>query len=125
MAVDLSGAVDADVLTQVNGYQGTLQRFVQSKITMDNEWGTDGMVYQDDYPQLLRVAQTGERLTNTPQNAASLLGEWPKLTRGACGEIAQLSKLRPALKVQFLAQLCAGPPGAAERRELPWKAAVE
>ena len=109
MSVDLMGAVDADVLMGVtaSGFQGTTQRFVAAKVLLDSEWGTDSMVYMDDYPQLLRVAQLWERLTNTPQNATSLLGEWATLIRGACVEIGQMTKLSPALKAQFEGQLCA------------------
>ena len=107
VVVDLLGAVDAAVLTGANGLQGALQRFITSKVELDSEWGTDGMVYMDDYPQLLRVAQMGERLSNAPHNATALLGEWPGLVRGACEEVARMTKLRPALKAQFGAQLCA------------------
>ena len=106
VVLDLLGAVDASVLSEVSGFQGTLQRFVQSKVTLDSEWGTETMVYMDDYPRLLRAAQMGERLTNAPHNATSLLGEWTTLIRAACEEIGQMVKLRPALKVQFEAQLC-------------------
>ena len=112
------GAVDAAVLTETSGFQGTVQRFIGAKVTMDSEWGTDGMVYMDDYPQLLRVAQMGERLTNAPHNATSLLKGWAALIREACGQLQQLTKLRSALKVQFEAQLCAAQtaaPAAAER----------
>ena len=110
MSVDLMGAVDADVLMGVttSGFQGTVQRFVAAKVLLDSEWGTDSMVYMDDYPQLLRVAQLGERLTNTPQNAMSLLGEWATLIRGACGEIGQMTQLSSVLKAQFEGQLCSG-----------------
>ena len=125
MTVDLAGAVDAKVLTEVNGFRGTLQRFVQSKVTLDSEWGTDAMVYMDDYPRLLRVAQMGERLTNAPHNATSLLGEWTTLIRAACGEIGQMFKLRPALKMQFEAQLCAGQVAAAGKIGMRWEAAVD
>ena len=117
VVVDLMGAVDADVLKNANGFQGTLQRVVQSKILLDNEWGTDNTVYMDDYPRMLSVAQMGERLTNAPSNAMSLLGKWPALTRAACEEIGALSTLRPALKTQVVAQLCTDNTAAPAEKE--------
>ena len=125
IVVDLMGAVDSPVLREANGLQGIVQRYITAKVALDDEWGKSSQVYMDDYPQLLRVAQMGERLTNAPHNATQLLGEWLQLVKGACAEIGGIYRLRPELKVQLQAQLCPSQAAAVEEGSKAREAAVQ
>ena len=61
----------------------------------------------DDYPNVLRVAQMGEVLTNAPHRAYALLNNLTALHAAACGELDHgIYNLRSDLRYRLMAQLC-------------------
>jgi alpha-glucosidase (family GH31 glycosyl hydrolase) len=106
ITVELADSVFSPALAKVNGFAGTLQRFIEAKALLDDQWGIQ-TVYQDDYPNLLNAASIGERLRARPTEAQqALANDWPTYLASACQELPNISGLNKTLLAQLNAQLC-------------------
>ncbi|CAF1077357.1 unnamed protein product [Didymodactylos carnosus] len=104
--IQLSESVTHPLLINPVGFSGYIQRFTSAKALLDDQWGVQ-TVFQDDYPQLLFAASTGEVITHEPDQAvahANAFYDW--LVVGACVELGSgITGLAEDVKQQLLAQL--------------------
>jgi len=104
--IQLIDSVTSPVLADANGWEGRVSRFAAAKATLDDQWGTDNTVYQDDYPNLLFAAEAGEFLTYEPQNAVNGIKAFAQYAELACHELTNITNLLPSVQTLLVSQLC-------------------